>query len=722
MQIHGNDSDNEEFLIPRMYYIYLLGIEIYFYAIFYYLIKDLPYKYEIKPETLLIGLFQSETATFALIITLSFISVQLVSSVYSARVVDVFISFFDFKLIFFLYLFNISYILSVELVYSYRGFSNSFIFLDIPILLSIFAYLALIPFLLNLLNLFKPSNIIRQLSFDINLDNILNMNGLGSEQDPFQPIIDILINSLNRSDMATTNTGLKIINLRFNHILLENGLKNTCIECERINEIKKMISCFFTHLKDLCFIGLRIDDELNSRKILELIIENSSKKCQFGVFLSESSAIALSEIGQFAAKKRQSDVGQIATVAAEALGKIGEEAESCKIVSIAIKALEKIGEEAADNEHGDSKQAASIAVEVLGRIGIKAVDKNQCESGQIASIAAGALGKIGIKAADIGQGNPGQAASIAAEELGKIGIKAADKSQGDAGQAASIAAEELGKIGETAIDKGQGNAGQAASIAVKELGKIGIAAAEKGQCEIGQAASKAIEAFRKIGFKIFLRKSGNSNELPSHIISGLAEIGLAIVRHPTSSNSLVSNSISILKELGLDYLDTESADSIQNIREISDNIKDIGKAACESRSKTKQELVFESANSLLDIGLDVVKNESQKFNVINYQIIKNLSDLGLCSIKERIPNVSNDELNIIDMIIYLTECYIDANNTRMACLSIENLGKIRELSHNESVYNIERKILNSLKLFSEIAERKGLIEIKSHCLKYITKI
>lgn len=201
------------------------------------------------------ALIQSEAAIVAIVITVTIIAVQQTSSLYSPRLLNIFIYRNpDFWLLFFIYIGSMVYGLRVlfQIDEIYNPIFEEPLFLNIsniysPIIwtyyFGIFAFVSLILYIDHTINLLKPVNIIKILSEDLTKENLLNKN------DTILPILDIMSASLDKHHDTTTLEGLETIEDKIKQFIQMLGPDN-------FKPIGK-----FEQLKTL------IDDEINKRNI-----------------------------------------------------------------------------------------------------------------------------------------------------------------------------------------------------------------------------------------------------------------------------------------------------------------------------------------------------------------------------------------------------------------------------------------------------------------------
>jgi hypothetical protein len=170
---------------------------------------------------MLSALVQSQAAIVAIVITLTLIAVQLTASAYSPRVIDIFKKNPDMWLLLGCYGISIFYgfivlklvvgaeggVVSQSAIWSLGYVSISFEFcVSLAYWLGAFTFVALFPYMWNIIGLLKSENIIGRLAVEITKDKLLN-----SKEDPIQPIVAIIHGSLMKYDFVTTAVGLKIV-------------------------------------------------------------------------------------------------------------------------------------------------------------------------------------------------------------------------------------------------------------------------------------------------------------------------------------------------------------------------------------------------------------------------------------------------------------------------------------------------------------------------------
>ena len=182
---------------------------------------------------MLSALVQSQAAIVAIVITLTLIAVQLTASAYSPRVIDIFKKNPDMWILLGCYGVSIFYgfivlklvegaegeFVSQSAIWTLGPISVSFEFcVSMAYWLGVFTFVALFPYMWNIISLLKSENVIKRLANKITKDKILEYIKLaktsgGVEKrlvaDPIQPIVDIIHGSIMKYDLETTRFGLK---------------------------------------------------------------------------------------------------------------------------------------------------------------------------------------------------------------------------------------------------------------------------------------------------------------------------------------------------------------------------------------------------------------------------------------------------------------------------------------------------------------------------------
>jgi len=380
---------------------------------------------------MLSALVQSQAAIVAIVISLTLIAVQLTASAYSPRVIDIFKKNPDMWLLMGCYGVSIFYgFIVLKLVEGTEGefvscVSIAFEFcVSLAYWLGAFTFVALFPYMLNIIRLLKPENIIERLAIGITKDKILN-----SKEDPIQPIMDIVHGSIIKYDLETTRVGLKAVTDRVIKII-EPEITDSDSE-------KEILRHFCKHLERVGRLAISKLDEESAREVIK----------NLGIF------------GKSAAEKRLEKATTQVVVSLEEVGKATAEKGFEDATWEAVKFLGEVGGAAAKQ---DLKDATSRAVSSLVVVGKSAAEKRLEGAPKLAAMC---LGNVGEAAAKKSLEDVTKWAAICLGELGETAAK-----KGPEGATWRVA-ESLGIVGKTAAKQGLKDA---TSRAVSSLVVVGI--------------------------------------------------------------------------------------------------------------------------------------------------------------------------------------------------------------------------------------------------------
>lgn len=295
------------------------------------------------------ALIQSEAAILAIVVTLSLVAVQQTSSSYSTRVINIFRRNPDFLILMLTY---ISAIIFGSWVLKQIPHSNYNLSLEryiwIVYSLSIFALLALWPYIMNTLEMFKPTKIIELLSKEMSFSKINNAIDLENNDitdeygqiqlinDSIQPIVDVLQGSMMKYDYETTRYGLKIIEKKTYGILKDK-------KCDG-NYKPKIASRIIIHVETIGIVA--------ARQQMEKTVEHVA-----------------SILGQFGTFMITDDVKYISSDLISSLKKIGKIAviqEMEDATSTVISSLKDVAKTAIDNELEDDTRKVMTSIKEIG--------------------------------------------------------------------------------------------------------------------------------------------------------------------------------------------------------------------------------------------------------------------------------------------------------------------------------------------------------------------
>ena len=297
---------------------------------------------------MLSALVQSQAAIVAIVITLTLIAVQLTASAYSPRVIDIFKKNPDMWILLGCYGVSIFYgfivlklvegaegeFVSQSAIWTLGPISVSFEFcVSMAYWLGVFTFVALFPYMWNIISLLKSENVIKRLANKITKDKILEYIKLaktsgGVEKrlvaDPIQPIVDIIHGSIMKYDLETTRFGLKKVTDQVLKIISPG-------------DEEEISWCFYNQLTRVGRLAI-------SREDAESTIEVSKNLKNFGTSTAEKGL-------------------ENATVyAARSLGEVGKAAAEKGLKNATVNAvwsLEKVGKAAAGKGRGNATQQAA---------------------------------------------------------------------------------------------------------------------------------------------------------------------------------------------------------------------------------------------------------------------------------------------------------------------------------------------------------------------------
>lgn len=281
-------------------------------------------------------LIQIEASVIAIIISLSLVAVQLASSSYSARAVEIFKKSVSFWFIVLLYIGLIVYgiVLTINIIDPL--IIQNFIVIDY--LLGIFAFLSLIPFIYNTLDVLKPTTIIKKLSKDITIEKILkHLDNENDNEDPIQPLIDIIQISLVKYDYRTLKDCLSEIEIHIDDILKTKELTN-----ENQKKINIYLLKHFDRIADLA-ISRKDEDSLKEIIITSLKTSNIfNERWEFDKKILDKTLDFIKNIGDLALDQEMSIVVMLISISLCRIGEISIENEDTEIVRNVLLTLENI--------------------------------------------------------------------------------------------------------------------------------------------------------------------------------------------------------------------------------------------------------------------------------------------------------------------------------------------------------------------------------------------
>ena len=346
---------------------------------------------------MLSALVQSQAAIVAIVITLTLIAVQLTASAYSPRVIRIFRNNPDMWILLVCYGVSIYYGLFVlklvdgaegkavsqSAIWSIGSVSISFEFcVSLAYWLGAFTFVALFPYMLNIISLLKSENIIKRLAIKITKDKFLN-----SKEDSVQPVLDIIHASIIKYDLETTRIGLKTFT--------EQVFENICADDEE--EISRHFCNYLTRFGRL---AISKEDEESTLVVIENLEYFGTSTAEKELETATVYAVwSLKKVGKAAAGKELEDaISQVA----KSLGEVGTAAVGKELGGATQQVAKSLGEVGTTAAGKGFENASVYAVWSLENVGKAAVG---IEPENATVLVAGSLGKVGKAAAEKGLAN-----------------------------------------------------------------------------------------------------------------------------------------------------------------------------------------------------------------------------------------------------------------------------------------------------------------------------
>ena len=415
---------------------------------------------------LLSALVQSLAAIIAIVVTLTLVAVQLSASAYSPRVIDIFKK--DWVMWVLLVWYGLSIFFGLFVLEMIGGEYQNLSRLGVPIelcvflayLMGIIAFAGLFWHIGNVINLLKPETIIKRLSENITKENVLkHIESVKEnkkdrtkpiEEDPIQPIMDIIHSSVMKYDIATTRVGLGSVTDRVIEII--------DLDDEEEKEISRHVC---DHFVRVCRLTVSKMDEESTGEVIRNLSTFGKLTAEKGLGDATCQvAWSLKDVGELTAESEfedatcqvawsLKDVGKATTKRAEqwfegatievivSLGDVGEIAAKKRLdhaTRQVAKSLRDVGKIAVEKE---LKDAPSRIVQFLHVVGKAAAEKRLDHA---TSRVAGSLGVIGELAAERGLD---KVISQTAWSLGDVGMTAERNELEDAAKQAAQSLAEL---------------------------------------------------------------------------------------------------------------------------------------------------------------------------------------------------------------------------------------------------------------------------------------
>jgi len=339
-------------------------------------------------------LVESEATVIAIVISLSLVVIQLTASSYSTRVIDIFKESSAIWIVIITYIAAIIYGMTVlkfiDVIMEF-GIPTFVTVVWVAYFLAIFAFGALIPYLLSSLDIMKSSTVINRFAEKITKDNILsgvseseaivarsapslNFSYLYTDilrqvteidKDPVQPIIDIVHASMMKYDYETMRYGLKVLE---NYMI--EILKDDILEKDDVTIVKHI----FTHLERVGKLAASRDDE-------DSVLEVSTTIFMIGKIAVEQeyenvAGMAVNAIKNICRPIVKKEMDELTITLTDLITDIGRDSAKKKLdfsTSVAINSLGIIGKTTSKQEQQDLEETVSIAgiIHEIGKLAVK---------------------------------------------------------------------------------------------------------------------------------------------------------------------------------------------------------------------------------------------------------------------------------------------------------------------------------------------------------------
>ncbi len=344
---------------------------------------------------LISAIIQSEAAIMAIIVTLSLVAVELASSSYSVRMIDLLKLYNpDFWILMVVYIISMVFSMFVLKSIPDESTANMELMVSFAYHTGVYSFLILFPYLFRTLKMLKPSTLLNMQAMKLTAHNITKAissdAGIVQKKDPIQPIIDIVSGSLLNHDFETTRNGINIIGIRAREIFIHNDLEET--------ERKMVANYIFSRLarygkftltnndEDATFIVLKnlemLWDELKKKDPSESVLQASSSLEQIGTVSADlyhknvlsTVTNQLYDIGQKALDKNyDGEVSRIIDSLASVCISCIEKRTDPRLVDNIIHSISILGMKASETEQESSVSQSIESLDAL-KLSLELVD------------------------------------------------------------------------------------------------------------------------------------------------------------------------------------------------------------------------------------------------------------------------------------------------------------------------------------------------------------
>jgi hypothetical protein len=623
-------------------------------------------------RSLLCTLVASEAAIVAIVVSLTLIAIELTASEYSPRVIKVSLRNPDMWILLLIYGVSIFYaiVLLKQLPYDswipYDDVSFAFWF-------GVFSYAALVPYLWNIPQLLDPTHIVKRVSADIEKDTLLkyitvlkktskedetntseglhqsteespketsmtNGDTEGHEENPIQPILDIVYRSINNYDLETVRNGLEQI-AKLGKKVIDAYNQDNALGKDNEKLLKKRFSQHFCDpLKRISGLAASKDDEGSTREVIKTLQTFGEKTADKQLKVAtEQVAVTLGAVGEISARKGKAFEDAVSKVAKslETVGKVVMEKKCLLSIDAKFEAelnngsiseelkmefkknrvplpdnvtVEKEGGRENKGEITDGKKI--IIRKEDGKLNIYE-KKNNTAVKQVAS----SLGTVGKAATDEGLEEATVEVVSSLEEVGKAAV------DNEVENATKEVTSSLKAIGEAAVDKGKDFETVTTEVAIA-LKAVGVAAAEK---VLEAATTEVAIALKAVGVAAAEKKLEDAT---GEAVTALREVETEAVNRK-------------LKDATLDVvIALEAVGKVAAERKLKDVTSDaiFGLADVEEAAVVPdlESTVTRAADALKAVGNAAIKS---KLEAATKDAVEALIALGKTAIEKNLENV-----------------------------------------------------------------------------------
>ena len=294
-----HDWKSQDLWTVRLFEYILLYVLVVFAVAFIFKLFNLIPTEATSARYMLSALVQSQAAIIAIVVSLTLIAVQHTASAYSPRVIRIFRDNPDMWILLLFYGFSIFYgLLVLKMIRGAEDTSQIVIsnisleaYISSVYALGISTFAILCLYIWNIMGLLTSETIIKRLKIEIAKDNLLN-----SEEDPIQPIMDIVHGAIMKYDLETTRVGLKAVT--------DSAIKIIETEIIDSNSEKEISGLFCKHLERVGRLAIsKLDEEsaIEVIKNLEIFAKSTAEK---GLKVATSEATwSLGIVGKTAAEE-----------------------------------------------------------------------------------------------------------------------------------------------------------------------------------------------------------------------------------------------------------------------------------------------------------------------------------------------------------------------------------------------------------------------------------